>query len=144
MFLFILENLGTQELILIAGLALIIFGPRKLPDIVKTISKTIAQFKNATNEFKSTWEKEVEFDEVEKVNENLIHPTTENSIANKSEIETVSESTTQLAKPPSPEIKELSLEEVERIFKNKKNPETTTQPEEPAIETPVFAKRDWL
>ena len=144
MFLFILENLGTQELILIAGLALIIFGPRKLPDIVKTISKTIAQFKNATNEFKSTWEKEVEFDEVEKVNENLIHPTTENSIANKSEIETVSESTTQLAKPPSPEIKELSLEEVERIFKNKKNQENSDQPEEPAIETPVFAKRDWL
>lgn len=144
MFLFIFENLGTQELILIAGLALIIFGPRKLPDIVKTISKTIAQFKNATNEFKSTWEKEVEFDEVEKVNENLIHPTTENSISTNTVIADANSATTQLTNPPSPEIKELSAEEVERIFKNKKNQENSDQPEEPAIETPIFAKRDWL
>ena len=144
MFLFILENLGTQELVLIAGLALIIFGPRKLPDIVKTISKTIAQFKNATNEFKSTWEKEVEFDEVEKVNENLILPTTENSISTKNVIEDVSSATTELTKPPSPEIKELSLEEIERIFKNKKNQEISTSTEETATETPVFAKKDWL
>ena len=144
MFLFIFENLGTQELILIAGLALIIFGPRKLPDIVKTISKTIAQFKNATNEFKSTWEKEVEFDEIEKVNENLILPTPENSISTKTVIEDVGSATTQLTEPPPPEIKELSLEEIERIFKNKKNQDNSDQPEEPAIETPVFAKRDWL
>jgi Tat protein translocase TatB subunit len=144
LFLFILENLGTQELILIAGLALIIFGPRKLPDIVKTISKTIAQFKNATNEFKSTWEKEVEFDEVEKVNENLILPNSENSIYPKSVVDEGSSVNTGLTNPPSPEIKELSQDEIERIFKNKKNQENSTQSEETAIEPPAFAKRDWL
>lgn len=63
MFLFILESIGTSELILIGIIALIFLGPRKLPQIAKTIGKTIADFRNTTNEFKSTWEREVNFEE---------------------------------------------------------------------------------
>ena len=63
MFLFILESIGTSELILIGIIALIFLGPRKLPQIAKTIGKTIADFRNTTNEFKSTWEREVDFAE---------------------------------------------------------------------------------
>ena len=63
MFLFILESIGTSELILIGIIALIFLGPRKLPQIAKTIGKTIADFRNTTNEFKSTWEREVDFEE---------------------------------------------------------------------------------
>lgn len=63
MFLFILESIGTSELILIGIIALIFLGPRKLPQIAKTIGKTMADFRNTTNEFKSTWEREVNFDE---------------------------------------------------------------------------------
>ena len=63
MFLFILESIGTSELILIGIIALIFLGPRKLPQIAKTIGKTMADFRNTTNEFKSTWQREVDFDE---------------------------------------------------------------------------------
>jgi Tat protein translocase TatB subunit len=63
MFLFILESIGTSELILIGIIALIFLGPRKLPQIAKTIGKTMADFRNTTNEFKSTWEREVNFDD---------------------------------------------------------------------------------
>lgn len=66
MFLFIFESIGTSELILIGIIALIFLGPRKLPQIAKTIGKTMADFRNTTNEFKSTWEREVNFDEEEK------------------------------------------------------------------------------
>ena len=66
MFLFIFESIGTSELILIGIIALIFLGPRKLPQIAKTIGKTMADFRNTTNEFKSTWEKEVNFEEEEK------------------------------------------------------------------------------
>lgn len=66
MFLFILESIGTAELIMIGIIALIFLGPRKLPQIAKTIGKTMADFRNTTNEFKSTWEREVNFDEEEK------------------------------------------------------------------------------
>jgi len=60
-FLFILESIGTSELILIGIIALIFLGPRKLPQIARTIGKTMADFRNTTNEFKSTWEREVNF-----------------------------------------------------------------------------------
>ena len=62
MFLFILESIGTSELILIGIIALIFLGPRKLPQIAKTIGKTMADFRNTTNEFNSTWQREVDFE----------------------------------------------------------------------------------
>jgi sec-independent protein translocase protein TatB len=63
MLLFILESIGTSELILIGIIALIFLGPRKLPQIARTIGKTMADFRNTTNEFKSTWQREVDFEE---------------------------------------------------------------------------------
>ena len=54
--------LGMQEIIIIFILALIIFGPRKLPELGKTIGKGLAEFKKASNELKQTWEDEVRLD----------------------------------------------------------------------------------
>jgi sec-independent protein translocase protein TatA len=55
-------NLGMQEIIVIFILALIIFGPRKLPELGKTLGKGLAEFKKASNELKQTWEDEVNLD----------------------------------------------------------------------------------
>ena len=52
-------SLGMQEIIVIFVLALIIFGPRKLPELGKSLGKGIAEFKKASNELKQTWEDEV-------------------------------------------------------------------------------------
>ena len=52
-------SLGMQEIIVIFVLALIIFGPRKLPELGKTLGKGLAEFKKASNELKQTWEEEV-------------------------------------------------------------------------------------
>ncbi len=63
-------SLGMQEIIIIFIIALIIFGPRKLPDLGKTIGKGLAEFKKASNELKQTWEDEVRLDkEKETMNE---------------------------------------------------------------------------
>jgi sec-independent protein translocase protein TatA len=65
-------SLGMQELIVIFILALIVFGPRKLPELGKTIGKGLAEFKKASNELKHTWEEEVRLDkEKEEVSEIL-------------------------------------------------------------------------
>ena len=144
MFLFILESIGTQELILIAGVALIIFGPRKLPDIVKTIGKTMAQFKNATNEFKSTWEKEVAFEEEDKTTKKITTPAPENSIYRENQTEELSSASPIVTTLPRPEVKELSSEEIARIFPNKENQNQTSPIKETATETTASAKRDWL
>jgi sec-independent protein translocase protein TatA len=55
-------SLGMQEIIVIFIIALIIFGPRKLPELGKTIGKGLAEFKKASNELKQTWEDEVRLD----------------------------------------------------------------------------------
>lgn len=63
-------SLGMQEIIVVFILALIIFGPRKLPELGKTIGKGLAEFKKASNELKQTWEDEVRLDkEKETMNE---------------------------------------------------------------------------
>jgi TatA/E family protein of Tat protein translocase len=61
--LLILEFLGTTELLVIAVVALIIFGPRKLPEIGRTVGKSLAEFKRASDDFKRTWEYEVEIEQ---------------------------------------------------------------------------------
>jgi sec-independent protein translocase protein TatA len=55
-------SLGMQEIIVIFIIALVIFGPRKLPELGKTIGKGLAEFKRASNELKQTWEDEVRLD----------------------------------------------------------------------------------
>jgi sec-independent protein translocase protein TatA len=58
-FLFIFEGLGTSELLLILVVALVLFGPRKLPQLSRSLGKSLANFKRASEDFKQTWEKEV-------------------------------------------------------------------------------------
>ncbi len=63
MFLFIFESIGTSELLLIGIVALIFLGPRKMPEYAKKIGKLMADFRSTTNEFKETWQREVNFEE---------------------------------------------------------------------------------
>lgn len=66
MFLLIFESIGTSELILIGVVALIFLGPRRMPEMARKIGRMMADFRNTTNEFKSTWEREVNFEDEEK------------------------------------------------------------------------------
>ena len=59
MFAFILESLGATELIFILAIALIFFGPRKLPQLARSMGKGMAEFRKASDDFKRTWEREV-------------------------------------------------------------------------------------
>lgn len=59
-------SIGFPELVVIFSLALIIFGPRKLPELGKSLGKGIAEFKRASNELKNTWEEEVRVEEMKK------------------------------------------------------------------------------
>jgi sec-independent protein translocase protein TatA len=68
-------SLGWQEIIVIFILALIIFGPRKLPELGKTLGKGLAEFKRASNELKQTWEEEVRLDKEKETMTELLKET---------------------------------------------------------------------
>src|SRR6266550_3859753 len=60
-------SLGFPEMILIFIVALFVFGPKRLPEIGKTLGKALGEFKKATDDFKSTIEREVRVEELKQL-----------------------------------------------------------------------------
>jgi len=56
-------NIGPWELILVLVIALIVFGPGKLPEVARSVGKGINEFKRATNEVKQQVEEAVRLDD---------------------------------------------------------------------------------
>ncbi len=57
-------SIGGAEIVLILGLALLLFGPRRLPDIGRQIGRTLGEFRKAASDFKQDLEREVRTEEV--------------------------------------------------------------------------------
>jgi Tat protein translocase TatB subunit len=137
-YLFILESIGTSELLLISLVALIVFGPRKLPQFARTIGKTMADLRRTGDDFKKTWTQEVAFDnEKNNVgNEPNLLDTKPDSI--ESTIgQRVNFGENKIA---APQIKEVNKEDFERNFPVKE----TSELKKPMIESNTSGKRDWL
>jgi len=58
-----LGSIGMPEMIIILVIALIVFGPRKLPELGRSLGKSINEFKKASNELRSTLEDEIRVEE---------------------------------------------------------------------------------
>ena len=68
--------IGMPEMVIIAVIALIIFGPRKLPELGKSLGKSIAEFKRASNELKNTLEEEIRTEELQEARKSAQIPPT--------------------------------------------------------------------
>ena len=55
--------IGMPELIIILTIALIIFGPRKLPELGRSLGKSLGEFKRASNELRNTLDEEIRIEE---------------------------------------------------------------------------------
>ena len=82
MFLLILDSLGSAELFFILLMALVFFGPRKLPQLSRSMGKHLAEFRKASEDFKRTWEREVAFEESQLDSGKALQPPEDNSILN--------------------------------------------------------------
>jgi Tat protein translocase TatB subunit len=152
MYLLILESIGTSELLLVGIVALIVFGPRRLPEMMRKFGKLMAEFRSTTSQFKESWEKEVALDlEIEEKKalpnemvgtENTIG---KNSISEASEVELV------------PEIREidkndfdlnLPTEKVQTIDQNGLESSNKVEQKIPVevneVQKEIADKRNWL
>lgn len=66
--------IGIPELLLIFAVVLIVFGPRKIPEIARTLGKALAEFRRATDDLKSTIEREVRIEELKSIGPSLTTP----------------------------------------------------------------------
>jgi sec-independent protein translocase protein TatA len=62
-------SVGWQEMVLIFVVALVLFGPKKLPELGRTLGKAITEFRRASSELRSTFEREMQ--SLERENESL-------------------------------------------------------------------------
>ena len=60
-------SLGVPELLLIFAIILIVFGPRKIPEIGRMLGKAMGEFRKATDDLKNTIEREVRLEELKKI-----------------------------------------------------------------------------
>lgn len=142
MFLFILDSVGTTELLVILGAALIFFGPRRLPQLSRQLGKSLAEFRRASEDFKRTWEREVNLENIEKG----VEPSADNSILDKAaeriraareaaEVDSGSLESNPSAIAPSVTPVDPSL-----VQPREAKPQST----ESAAAVPATSKHDWL
>jgi TatA/E family protein of Tat protein translocase len=55
--------IGMPELLIIMVIALIVFGPRKLPELGRSLGRSLGEFKRASNELRSTLDEEIRIEE---------------------------------------------------------------------------------
>ena len=121
-----------QELVLIGAIALIVFGPRKLPQMMRMAGKMMAEFRKATNDFKETWEKEVDFEDFKETNQIKSVTPAKNTIEAGNGEKTISIA--------SPEIKEIKGDDLAKIFPEKDSGEKISE----QSATVATGKQDWL
>jgi len=103
-FALILDSLGSTELLFILVVALIFFGPRKLPQLARSMGKGLAEFRKASDDFKRTWEREVALESARAEDNSLLesqpHPVYEPAAA----AEPLVAGTEPLVETPTPEL----------------------------------------
>jgi Tat protein translocase TatB subunit len=125
-FLLILESLGSTELFFILIMALVFFGPRKLPQLSRTLGKNLAEFRRASEDFKRTWEREVALEDLQsEPARSQVASNQENSILNPLVVE-----------PPADQIVARGSESSDNSL--------PTDSAETSPEPAALRKQDWL
>jgi TatA/E family protein of Tat protein translocase len=145
-FAFILEGLGTTELLFILGIALIFFGPRKLPQLARTMGKGLAEFRKASDDFKRTWEREVALEGARAEVNSMLE-------AEPTPYQAGQDSGDPLVDTPNSELvvaRGSATETTEQVVAYDSSTETTSEATPEALQVPTDAtpepvrKQDWL
>ena len=118
--------MGSTELVFILVMALVFFGPRKLPQISRSLGKSLAEFRRASDEFKRTWEREVALEKpIGEIRDAVSFDNIDTPVAHD---------------PIEPRIEPISDER--SVARLKQLDDAALEPETPPEST--MSKRDWL
>ena len=67
-------GIGMPEMLLILVVALIVIGPKKLPDLAKSLGRAMGEFRKATSELKESIEIDEDFKDIKKPFEDIYYP----------------------------------------------------------------------
>jgi Tat protein translocase TatB subunit len=140
-FLLILDSVGNSELLLILAAALIFFGPRRLPQLSRQLGKSLHEFRRASEDFKRTWEREVNLEDHDKGTEwpspnSILDKASERIRAAREAAALDSNSTGPAASVMTPSVTAVDSSLVQPR-------ETKPQPETAPADQPP-SKHDWL
>jgi Tat protein translocase TatB subunit len=125
-------GIGMPELLLLLAIALIVVGPKKLPELAKALGRGIAEFKKATNEIKESLETNTEFSELKQsfddIQETVVDATLPSTTSEDLDAEEVSTATTT-----SDQENEEDLE-LASVSSDDAEEQETTPPSPPAPE----------
>ena len=125
-------GIGMPELLLLLAIALIVVGPKKLPELAKALGRGIAEFKKATNELKESLETNTEFSELKQsfddIQETVVDATLPSTPSEEATTEEIATATT-----PSDQENEEDIELASASSDDVEEPETTP-PSPPAPE----------
>jgi len=140
MYLFILDSLGSTELLVILGAALIFFGPRRLPHLSRQLGKSLSEFRRASDDFKRTWEREVNLENIDQgtaaEGNSILDRATERIRAAR---EAAALDSSHVA--ATPEIEPPSITPVDPSLVQPRQPRTTPEPES---NPQPGGKQEWL
>ena len=64
-------NIGLPEMMIIMVVALLVFGPKKLPEVGRSIGKAMREFKKSTEEIKEKFEEQIRADEFKTIQDDI-------------------------------------------------------------------------
>ncbi|MDD8024979.1 MAG: TatA/E family twin arginine-targeting protein translocase [Acidobacteriota bacterium] len=64
-------NIGMSEMMIIMVIALLVFGPKKLPEIGRSIGKAMREFKKSTEEIKDRFEEQIRADDLRDIQDGI-------------------------------------------------------------------------
>jgi Tat protein translocase TatB subunit len=128
-------GIGMPELLLLLAIALIVVGPKKLPELAKALGRGIAEFKKATNELKESLETNTDFadlkqsfDDIQETVVDATLPSTPGEEATTEEIATANSTAAQ----KSEEDFELTSVNSDDVEEQETSPPSPPAPEKPA------------
>ncbi len=125
-------GIGMPEMILILAIALIVIGPKKLPDLAKSLGRAMREFKKATNEFKETMQIDNELSEVKKAFDDINEDVKETiDLKLEPEKKAVDKTETDAEKKGGPESDDFeNLKDLKKAFDNLDTKENSSEKDE--------------